>query len=249
MTGLKKFALAAAVSASLFVSACASTQTRQAGDIYDPYESYNRAVFAFNDGVDTVVLNPLTEVYRFIVPGAFRTAIANFLDNIKSPVYLANELLQGDLDGAGLVTKRFVFNTFTGFGGIVDTASWEGMTYEPEDFGQTLAVWGVDSGPYLVLPLFGPSTMRDGFGMLGDMALDPVNWYVWNNDKDDLGMIRTGATIMTTKDQFMDLQKDLKNNSLDYYAAARSVWLQRREILIRDGQSAYDDYDAFEDFE
>ena len=243
MNFLKKTCLTLAIASSLTLGACASND-QQYGEIYDPLEPYNRAVFSFNQGVDYVVLDPLTEAYRFIVPDVFRLAISNFLTNIKAPVYLVNELLQGDLDGAGLVTKRFVFNTFTGFGGLVDTASWEGLTYEPEDFGQTLAVWGVGSGPYMILPFFGPSTTRDSFGMLADMAMDPVNWYIWGEDKDDLGFIRLGATVLTTKDSVLDLQRDLKASSLDYYAATRSVWMQHREALINDNTSgSYDNYE------
>ena len=243
MTFFKKLFLGAALISTVGLGACASNDNSYA-EAYDPFEPYNRAVFAFNNGVDYVLLDPLTEAYRFVVPDVFRLAISNFLTHIKAPVYLANELLQGDLDGAGLVTKRFVLNSFTGFGGIVDTASWEGMTYEPEDFGQTLAVWGVGSGPYMVLPLFGPSTTRDGFGLLGDMVLDPINWYTWDSvhENTDIDTIRTAATIMTTKDQFLDLQNDLKRNSLDYYAATRSVWLQRRQSLINDGETSYDEY-------
>jgi len=233
---LKKTLQTLALVASLSLSACAtnSNDAKYAGDIYDPIEPINRGVFAFNDGLDYILLNPLTDAYRFVVPDAFRIAIANFLTNIKSPVYLANELLQGDLDGAALVTKRFVLNSFTGFGGILDTASWEGMTYEPEDFGQTLASWGVGAGPYLVLPILGPSTARDSVGLIGDMAMDPINWYVWNNDKEGLAYARTGATLLTAKDQVIDLQRDLKANSLDYYAATRSVWMQRRQAVIND---------------
>lgn len=143
MTIFKKLFLSAAVISTMGLNACATDNTAPYSEINDPWEPYNRAVFSFNRGVDYVLLDPLTEGYRFIVPDAFRIAISNFLKNIKSPVYLANELLQGDWDGAALVTKRFVFNTFTGFGGILDTASWEGMTYEPEDFGQTMAVLGI----------------------------------------------------------------------------------------------------------
>lgn len=243
MNKFKKLVLSGAAIATLGLSACASSNDVANGEIYDPWEPYNRAVFVFNDGVDTVLLNPLTEVYRFVVPDAFRIAIANVLNNIKSPVYLANELLQGDFENAGLVTKRFVFNTLTGFGGILDTASWEGMDYEPTDFGATMASWGVNAGPYVVIPLLGPSTTRDSFGIVGDMALDPINWYAWNNDGTDVGAIRLGATILTTKDQLMDLQKDLKRNSLDYYAATRSVWMQRRQAILN-GENVveYDEY-------
>ena len=233
MTFVKKLFLGAVLISTVGLGACASNENTYS-EAYDPLEPYNRAIFAFNNGVDYVLLDPLTEAYRFVVPDVIRLAISNFLTHIKTPVYLANELLQGDLDGAGLVTKRFVLNSFTGFGGIVDTASWEGMTYEPEDFGQTLAVWGVGSGPYMVLPLFGPSTTRDSFGLLGDMVMDPINWYAWDSahENTDVDTIRMGATIMATKDQFLDLQKDLKRNSLDYYAATRSVWLQRRQRII-----------------
>ncbi len=239
----KKLFLTVAAISTLTLGACASNDEMTNGDIYDPYEPYNRAVFSFNQGVDYVLLDPITEAYRFVVPDAFRMAISNFLNNIKSPVYLANELLQGDIDGATLVTKRFVFNTLTGFGGIVDTASWEGMTYTPEDFGQTLAVWGYEDSAYVVLPFFGPSTVRDGWGIVGDMALDPINWYAWNHENTDVDTIRLGATVLTVKDQVLDLQKDLKKNSLDYYAATRSVWLQRRQVLINDGSAEnYEEY-------
>lgn len=232
---------------TIVLGGCASNRDMAAyGEVYDPWEPYNRAVFSFNEGVDYIILNPLTEVYRFAVPDAFRMAIANFLNNLKSPVYLVNELLQGDLEGAGIVTQRFVFNTFTGFGGILDTASWEGITHEPEDFGQTLAVWGVDSGPYLVLPFFGPSSARDAFGMAGDMVMDPVNWYLWENDKDDLNTGLTVATVLTTKDRFLDLQRQLKEDSFDYYAATRSVWMQRRQALINDSTTTTSGYDDFE---
>ena len=243
MTFFKKLLLSAALISTVGLNACVSNENTYT-EAYDPYESYNRAVFAFNNGVDYILLDPLTEAYRFVVPDVFRLAISNFLTHIKAPVYLANELLQGDLDGAGLVTKRFVLNSFTGFGGIVDTASWEGMTYEPEDFGQTLAVWGAGSGPFVMMPIFGPSTLRDSFGLVGDMALNPINWYVWDgaNENTDLGTIHTGATILDTKDNFLDLQRDLKRNSLDYYAATRSVWLQRRQSLINDGETSYNEY-------
>jgi len=242
MIDFKKLLLTATLVSTIALGSCASSQQTATGDAYDPWEPYNRAIFSFNEGVDYVFLNPVTEAYRFVVPNAFRMAIANFLDNIKSPVYLANELLQGDFDGAALVTKRFVLNTLTGFGGILDTASWEGMDYTPEDFGQTMAVWGVESGPYVVLPFFGPSSVRDGFGLVGDMALDPINWYAWNHDNTDVATIRFAATALTTKDQYLDLQRDLKANSLDYYAATRSVWLQRRQSLINDGDVGYEEY-------
>lgn len=243
---LKTSVQAICVSLALLVGACATTEQTSHADVYDPLEPMNRAVFAFNEGLDFILLNPVIEIYRFIVPDPIRVAVGNVLNNLKSPVYLANELLQGDLDGAVTVTQRFVFNTFTGFGGILDTASWEGITYEPEDFGQTLAVWGVGAGPYLVLPIIGPSNARDTVGMVGDMAMDPLNWYMWNNDKDDLATGRLAATYLTAKDRVYDMQKDLKVNSIDYYAAVRSIMSQRRNAMIYDSASGDDAYFEYE---
>lgn len=247
MNILNKFFYTILLVGTVTLGACSTTSTdMENGEIYDPLEPVNRVVFGFNQGLDYILLDPLTETYRFIVPDVFRLAISNFLGNLKSPVYLANELLQGDMDGAGLVTKRFVFNTFTGFGGLIDTASWEGMDYTPEDFGQTMGVWGIGSGAYIVLPIIGPSSARDVVGLVGDMAMDPVNWYVWNHDKDDLGYVLAGATLLSTKDRVLDLQRDLKRNSLDYYAATRSVWMQRRQALINDMNEGEADYFEYE---
>lgn len=219
------------------LSACASTQvaTTQTGQpIYDPLENINRATFAVNKGIDTVLLDPLTETYRFVVPAGPRAGVSNVLSNLKSPVYLANEVLQGDFADAWIVLKRFLINSFTGFGGILDTASWEGIDYIPEDFGQTLATWGVGSGPYVILPIMGPSTFRDSTGFVVDSLMDPLTWVLNDAEQDALMYQRTGLTVLSTKDQIMDVMNDLYENSLDPYAAVRSVYFQRREALIND---------------
>lgn len=221
----------------VLLSGCAAsgkTELLSEEGIYDPYEDFNRAVFAFNQGVDTVILEPVTIVYRGVVPAAGRTGVSNVLSNLKSPVYLANEMMQGDWEDAGLVIKRFLINTFTGFGGLLDTASWEGIDYVPEDFGQTLYHWGMKESPYLVLPFFGPSTVRDSIGIGGDMVMDPLWWYVHNTDRDGFGITRTAATVLTVKDQTMDSYNDLERNSFDPYAALRSVYFQRRGALVKD---------------
>jgi len=226
----------------LAIGACATTGEVSHADVYDPLEPMNRVVFAFNEGLDFILLDPVTEIYRFIVPDPVRIAIGNILNNLKSPVYLANELLQGDISGATIVAQRFILNTFTGFGGILDTASWEGMTHESGDFGQTLANWGVNSGFYLVLPVLGPSNVRDTVGMVGDMAMDPLNWYMWNNDKDGLAAGRLVATYLTAKDRVYNMQNDLKINSLDYYATVRSIMTQRRNTSVYE-DDIYFEYD------
>lgn len=221
----------------LSLAACASTPvayTQSGQAISDPLEGINRATFAVNEGIDTVLLEPATEVYRFVIPQGPRTGISNALNNLKSPVYFANEVLQGDFADAWIVLKRFLINSFTGFGGILDTASWEGIDYIPEDFGQTLATWGVSSGPYVVLPLLGPSTVRDAFGMGVDAMMDPIMWTLNDAEQDALMYQRTGLTVLSTKDMIMDQMNDLYESSLDPYAAFRSVYFQRREALIND---------------
>lgn len=205
-------------------------------EIHDPYEDYNRVMFSINNGIDTVILNPATTAYRTVVPKFARNGVSNALDNLRSPIYLANEILQGDWEDAGTVTKRFLVNSVAGLGGLIDVYGWEGdNVYLPEDFGQTLAKWGVKDGSYFVWPIFGPSTTRDSFGRLVDLAFDPIFWYSLNNaDKEWIGYTRAGLTILDTKDSLMDAMNDLEKNSFDYYAAVRSVVYQRRRALIDD---------------
>lgn len=223
----------------LGLSACASTDYQPIiiGDmeIHDPYENYNRAMFDINRGIDAAVIEPATILYRGVVPDVARDGISNALDNLKSPVYLANELLQGNLDGAATVTKRFFINTIAGLGGFIDVAGWNGEEYLPEDFGQTMAVWGIDEGSYFVWPVFGGTTTRDSFGRIVDLAFDPIFWYTFNHsDKEWISYTRLGLTILDTKDSFMDAMNDLEENSLDYYAAVRAVTYQYRRALIND---------------
>lgn len=225
---------------ALSLCACATSSDYQpikVGEIeiHDPYEDFNRVMFSINEGIDTVILNPATVAYRTVVPEPARKGVSNVLDNVSTPIYLANEILQGDWDDAGLVTKRFLINSTVGIGGLMDVASWEGDEYLPEDFGQTLAVWGVEDGPYFVWPIFGPATTRDSFGRLVDRVFDPFFWYTMNNsDREWIGYTKTGLTILDTKDKLMDAMNDLEQNSLDYYAAVRSVIYQRRYSLIKD---------------
>lgn len=202
--------------------------------ISDPLEPVNRVTFAFNEMLDAVLFTPLTGMYRAIVPQVARNAVHNVVDNLKSPVYLANELLQGNLKDAGTVVRRFATNTVIGVGGIVDVAAKQGITYQPEDFGQTLASWGVDSGPYIVWPLLGPSSLRDSVGFVGDMAMDPLYWYAHNTDREGINTGRAVATFVDTKDRTYDLMQDLRASSGDPYAALQSVYVQRRKALVND---------------
>ena len=160
-----------AVALCSFLGACATTHQPapyNEAEINDPLESMNRATFAVNDALDTVIMEPVARGYRAVAPEPARKGVRNFLRNLRSPVNIANQLLQGDLEGAGNDLTRFAVNSLVGVGGLFDVAGSEGYEYEREDFGQTLGKWGVDSGPYLVLPLLGPSSFRDATGLAID---------------------------------------------------------------------------------
>lgn len=238
----KILSLAALLSVSLLVAGCASTGgTAPSEDmvvngevISDPFEGSNRVVMSINEGIDKAVLEPVARGYRYVAPKPIRQGVRNFLRNLKSPIVMGNELLQGDLTGFANATGRLVINTLLGVGGLFDVADMGGIAYEPEDFGQTLAVWGVGNGPYMVIPLLGPSTLRDGTGLLVDSFADPVRIYMFNNDLEWLHYTRVGVGIVDSREEMLDIIDDLRRNSFDYYAAIRSAYYQRRQALVRD---------------
>lgn len=218
--------------------------------IYDPFEETNRAVFKFNTAVDHAVINPAIRGYRTVTPQPARTGLRNLLRHIKSPMILANQLLQGDLEGSKDVVLRATINTFVGGFGLFDVAGHEGIAYEPEDFGQTLAVWGVDHGPFLVLPFFGVSSTRDYAGTVVEIVADPVNHYLRNTDRDGLGYVNFGLSYLNLRDSLYDVLTDLEGSSIDYYATVRSAYYQSRKALVADigengSMSAASDFDEF----
>ena len=228
-----------AVALSFAATGCASTQNADGGaadaaEISDPLEGVNRGVFAFNDAVDRAVGRPIAQGYRAVVPKPARTGVRNFLSNLRSPIVLANNVLQGDVEGSGKTLLRAVVNTTVGVGGLFDVAGHEGVKDDPEDFGQTLAVWGAGHGPYLVLPLLGPSSVRDATGMMVDSYADPLRLYLYNTDNEGWHYARIGATYVDKREELLDVLDDLRKNSFDYYAALRSVYVQRREALVHD---------------
>ena len=229
--GAKKMALM--ITACAVLAACSTTPQGE-GEVYDPLEEVNRTTLKINEAVDKVVLEPVARGYRAATPTAFRLALRNFLRNLKSPVIIGNQILQGDLEGTANSTLRMIVNTLAGFGGILDLASDGGVPYEPEDFGQTLAVWGVGDGPYLVLPVFGPSTLRDTGGMLVDAYADPIRLYLFNTDQEEWHYARIAASVVDQREELLDVIDDLRRNSFDYYAALRSTYIQRRQALIND---------------
>jgi phospholipid-binding lipoprotein MlaA len=183
------------------------------------------------------------------VPRPARTGVKNVLRNLKSPVRFTNQLLQGDVSGAGNELFRTVVNTFVGAGGLFDVAAYEGYAYEHEDFGQTLGVWGVPNGAYVVVPFLGPSSMRDYAGYAVDTFADPLNMYLRNTNQDEWLYARLGAEYFTVRDGLYDVLNDLEASSIDYYAAIRSTYYQNREALIRDRGTSAMSTPAIPDFD
>ena len=209
---------------------------RQAYDeANDPIEPFNRAMFNLNRGLDLVFFKPIATFYRDVVPQGMRDGIRNFLNNLKSPVILANNLLQGDLDGAKVTVSRFATNTIVGFGGFGDPAGDLGAKFRDEDFGQTLAVWGVGEGPYLMLPILGPSNPRDTVGLVVDTYLDPVNMWAENTDRNAIPVARTLVRGIDERSRFLKTLDDLEKSSLDFYVTVRSLYRQLRDDGIRNG--------------
>ena len=207
----------------------------------DPLEPLNRGVFQFNRVVDGLVLEPAARIYRMVTPQFFRTGVSNFLANLSTPVVLANDLLQGEFERAELTLGRFMMNTILGVGGVIDVGDKLGMPDRHyEDFGQTLAVYGVGSGPYLMLPLLGPSSGRDAIGRAVDLAFDPLTVLGVVDvailaDPTGISLARTGAEALSLREANIEQVEELERSSIDLYAAVRTLYYQYRENQIRNG--------------
>jgi phospholipid-binding lipoprotein MlaA len=200
----------------------------------DPYEQTNRSIFALDQGFDHAIARPFAVGYNRVVPGTARKSIHNFLSNLDSPVIFANDLLQGETTRAGQTLGRAVVNTTLGLGGIMDVAGKMGIPGHEEDFGQTLGVWGVGEGPYMVLPFAGPSNPRDVAGMGGDIAMDPFTYLKWNNSTLHQ-MLRTGLSIVDLRARNVESLDSIERTSVDLYATTRSLYRQHRNAEIRNG--------------
>lgn len=234
--------LLAAATMAAALSACATVPTdpedrAEYEAVNDPLEPTNRAVMDFNLAVDDAVLQPVARAYRATLPDEARTHIRNVLQNLRSPLVFANDALQGEPDRAGQTLIRFMINSTMGLGGIIDVVGETGgPRFHDEDFGQTLAVWGVGEGPYLVLPLIGPSNPRDATGLAMEFVADPTDLVLANQDLDWVSWTRLGFVVVDTRTELLDPIDDLKRSSLDFYAAVRSIYRQRRasEVANRD---------------
>lgn len=223
------------------LAGCATTQgPSSAQDVSDPIEPVNRAVFSFNMFVDRWVLEPVARAYRFVTPEAARRSVSNFLANLRSPVIFANDALQGERERAGITLGRFMINTTMGVAGLFDPATALGYPRHDEDLGQTLGVWGVPAGPYLMLPLLGPSNGRDTAGRVGDYFINPLNHCCITQDE-RLGLL--GTTAVSEREANIELLDDLRANSIDLYATIRTIYTQKRAADIRNGRAPTDQED------
>jgi phospholipid-binding lipoprotein MlaA len=206
--------------------------------IPDPLEPMNRAIFRFNRGVDWLILDPITSGYRFLVPAPARRGIQRAFHNLNSPVIATNLLFQGRAKEAGITLGRFAANTTLGVVGVFDYADDViGWKRTDADFGQTLGMYGVPTGPYLVVPLFGPSNTRDAFGNVIDQVMDPLTYFVaplqlqW-------ALLFGGGQGLSYREANVDALDALRDASVDFYAALRSAYSQAREGVVKEAREA-----------
>jgi phospholipid-binding lipoprotein MlaA len=221
----------------LVVLGCAS-QAPLKRDPRDPWERVNRVTFTVNEKLDRAIAKPVAKAYRRYTPHFVQTGVSNFMDNLNYPIVIVNDVLQAKFKPALSDTGRFVLNSVAGVGGLFDPASDAGLAKNEEDLGITLGKWGVHQGPYIILPIIGPSTLRDGFGRLGDEFITPQN-YISNN------WVRyslDGIYYLDLRARLLDVEGAL-DNAYDRYAVLRSVYLQHRQYKVSgaDANDAADD--------
>lgn len=234
-----------ALSATLMLSACAIAPG--AADPRDPFQSTNRAVFKFNQALDDVAVKPAAQAYRFLTPEFVRIGIHNFFSNLNEITVVVNDVLQGKVNQGGKDVLRFTINTTVGLLGFIDVASHAGLEKHHEDFGLTLGHWGMGSGPYLVLPLLGPSTLRDTVGLVPDSATSPFEMFnhvsvAHRNEGFILNTIQFRESFLNNEDIINDVAL-----SSDHYNLIRDAWLQRRRNQVYDGNPPPDPFDLPDD--
>jgi len=219
---------AAALLCALALGACATNPPAADSSNNDPYESVNRKIWDFDLALNDYLLTPVARGYRYVTPQFARTAITSALRNLKSPAIFANDLMEGNMKRAGQTLTRIVLNTTVGVGGLYDFAADQKLPYHDADFGATLGSWGVPSGPFLVLPLLGPSDPRDGIGYGVDSYMDPFNIKMQAARIKDANYIRFGVDTVNGAALRLDDLDELRRSSLDFYAAIRSLYQQKR---------------------
>ena len=205
----------------------------------DPLEPMNRKIFTFNQYLDRYLIKPVAIGYKTVLPDFSRNMIRNFLNNLKEPVVFANDLLQGEFKIAHDTFARFLMNSTFGLGGLFDMAQYADLPRQTGDFGQTLYAWGAPEGPYLVLPVFGPSSPRDAIGMGVDSVMDPFGYLAGAYDAAwDAGLGRAAATGVDERARNIETLDDIQRNSIDFYAQLRSLYRQHRASDLRHGRPA-----------
>lgn len=207
----------------------------------DPLEPMNRKILEFNNAADKYVLHPIATGYRSVTTPDFRKGVRAFIANLKTPLSMANNVLQFNLANAGKDLSRFVINSTLGVFGVFDIATRMGLEANPQGFGTTMAVWGVPDGPYLILPLLGPSNVRDAAGMGANYLLDPATYIAWNSSKPSVKDTTLTLDIvepLAVYENAMDLLDDARSTALDYYAYVRTMYRQHRQKAIDDAKGA-----------
>jgi phospholipid-binding lipoprotein MlaA len=245
-SGLNPASLASLLLALLTLGGCATVPGQSTPK--DPLQPVNRAIYQFNDAVDRAVLKPVAQGYRFVVPSFARTGVRNFFSNLNDVTVTVNDVLQGKVRQGGHDALRFTLNTTIGLLGFVDVATRAGFEKHSEDFGQTLGSWGVGPGPYLVLPLLGPSTLRDTVGIAGDIPTSPYTRF------SHVSVAHRNQTFVlstvSTRESLLDTGALLDDATIsgDQYNFVRDAWLQRRQNMVYDGNPPPDpDDDALEE--
>ena len=223
-----------------FLLGCASKNTEiDLIDNNDPFESSNRTVFAFNEDLDELIFKPVARGWRKI-PDFPRKNLSNLADTASAPLDIANSILQFDIDSIRITLSRFLINMTFGIGGMYDVASTDefgNIEKRNEDFGQTLATWGIKEGPYVVLPIFGPSNVRDAIGRGMDTIFNPVTFaFRMNNLGFEARLPQPVVSGASTREKYMDYIDEIKNSSLDFYATMRSLYRQKRVKDIGNGK-------------
>lgn len=205
----------------------------------DPFEPFNRVMFEFNYFIDGTFLSPAAHVYKHSTPSLVRRGVSNFLSNLWGPISLLNNTLQGKPHAACENFARFFINTIIGVLGIFDVAELLGLPENQADFSQTLTVWGMDPGPYLVLPIIGPTSGRGLMGQLADNLLDPFNIYMYRHHYDHNVYIRTGVYVVSKRSEAIEAMDSLEKSSIDLYATIRSLYQQQRLKNLVSGEGEY----------
>lgn len=217
---------------AIVMSGCATVPADSGNDPRDPIESFNRQVFEFNEVVDRAVLKPVAQAYEYVLPEPVRDCISNIFSNFREPSNAVNNLLQGKPIDAASDTCRFVVNSTVGLLGCFDPARQMGLEKHNEDFGQTLGRWGIGSGPYLVVPILGPSTVRDAIGIYGAEPYLDINFYI---DNVRVRNAILGTRVVNQRSELLQTDDLISGAALDKYRFIRDGYLQRRRSLVYDG--------------